>query len=201
MKLDELFGLFDGPEQKELKLLANKVKGMYGKSLENLEQVIAKNAKAFEQQPLEAFRQWFESFYDRPIKRVLDNDSLANTITKRNIQKLIKPLVLLASQNYYLKPKTGYAGAKSLVGIAPMILKNDRETLKVIDKFFGTFVEKGEGGPNDPNPPLKVGAEMDWPGVGKITWKGAMWVDEKNQPLPKEAQGPATQKAIDDGMV
>ena len=65
-----------------------------------------------------------------------------------------------------------------------MILKNDRETLKVIDKFFGTFVEKGEGGPNYPNPPLKVGAEMDWPGVGKITWQGAMWVDEKNQPLP-----------------
>lgn len=201
MKLDELFGIGDSAETKELKQLANKVKGMYQKSMDNLEQVKAQNKTAFQQQGFEAFTQWFESYFDKTIKRVLDDATLSNGVTKKNIAALEKPLVMLASQNYYLKPKTGYGGAKSLLDLAPMIEKQDKDVLKVIQKFFGTFVKKGSGSQNDPNPPVKVGATMDWPGVGKITWKGAMWVDEKQQPLPKEAQGPATQKAIDDGMV
>lgn len=201
MKLDELFGIGDSAEQKELKQLSLKVKGMYEKSLDNLEKVIAQNAKAFKEQPLEAFTQWFESFFDRPIKRVIDNDSLANTIREKNIQKLIKPLVMLASQNYYLKPKTGYGGAKSLLSLAPMVAKQDRETQKTIEKFFGSFVEKGSGSQNDPNPDVKVGSKITAPDGTEYEWKGRMWVDAKQQPAPKELQGPFTQKAIDDGMV
>tara|TARA_B110000305_G_C19173428_1_gene508437 strand:- start:187 stop:786 length:600 start_codon:yes stop_codon:yes gene_type:complete len=196
MRLDELFGIGDTDAQKEAKQLAQKVKGLYNKTLQNLEDIMGQNAEAFEKSPLVAFRQWFEHVFDKEIKQVIKEPSLDNQITPRNINILMKPLVLLASQNHYLKPKTGYAGMVSLLQLTPLV---DKKLIKVVDKFFGTFVEKGTKSKSDPKPEIEVGKEYDIPGKGKVKWAGAMWVDEKQQPLDKAAQAAMTQKAIDDG--
>ena len=37
--------------------------------------------------------------------------------------------------------------------------------------------------------------------MGKFTWVGAMWVDDKQQPATKEIQGALTQKARDEGKI
>jgi len=197
MRLDELFGLGKSAKQKEQEVLAKKVKMFYEKALENFEEILAQNEDSFKKDPLESFSQWFEHFFERPMSRIIDTPAITNQIKKNTIQQLIKPLIMLGSQNFYLKPKTGYAGSKSLIDIAPMVAKNDRKLLAVIDKFFGQYVETGD---QKKTSEVKVGTQMDWPDVGIITWKGRMWLTDKNQPLPKEMQGPATQKAIDDGL-
>jgi len=56
MRLDELFGIGDTDAQKEAKQLAQKVKGLYNKTLQNLEEIMGQNAEAFEKSPLVAFR-------------------------------------------------------------------------------------------------------------------------------------------------
>lgn len=206
MRLDELFGLFGKGEDKELKQLAQKVKGMYSKAIDNYEAVLAQNADAFKQSPRAAFDKWFEHMFYKNIKRVVDDDNLHRQITDKNLPNLIKPLIMLASQNYYLKPKTGYAGAKSLVQIAPMIAKQDLPMIKVINKFFGTYLERGASKDVDPNPVLKKGTEITIPKGDAVPqdttfkWMGQMWMTDKNQPASKEMQGVLTQKAIDDGM-
>jgi tetratricopeptide (TPR) repeat protein len=205
MNLNELFGLFSSDEEKELKQLAQKAKGMYNKALENYEQIVEKNPKAFQSQPVEAFYKWFEHMFYKDVKRILDFDELYRKITERNLKNLIKPLIMLASVNYYLKPKTGYSGAETLVKIAPMIAKQDRDTLKVIEKFFGTFVRDGAS-KADTGGTVKIGAEITVPKGAAVpqdtvfTWKGRMWLNDKQQPADKKMQGALTQMAIDQGM-
>ena len=205
MRLDELFGLFSSDEEKELKQLALKAKGMYGKSLENYEQIVAKNPQAFQQQPKEAFNKWFEHMFYKDVKRLIDFDELYQKITDRNFKNLIKPLIMLASINYYLKPKTGYSGAETLVKIAPMIAKQDRDTLKVIEKFFGAFIRAGAS-KADSGGTVKLGAQITVPKGEAVpqdtvfTWKGRMWLNDKQQPASKDMQGALTQMAIDQEM-
>lgn len=203
MNLNELFGLFSSDDEKEIKALANKVKLFYAKAMENLENVIAQNGDAFSKQPKVAFEQWYEHYFDRPLSRVIDAPAIYSKVTNNTMDKLIKIFVLLGCQNTYLKPKTGFAGGKSLLQIAPLIFKKDPKSVAMIEKLYGKFVDDKEPDfdPKDFSSTVKIGAELDWPGKGKITWKGKMWVDARQQPLPKAEQGPATQKAIDDGLV
>ena len=64
---------------------------------------------------------------------------------------------------------------------------------------FGKFVEKGSGNPTDVNAKPKTGTTYDTGKNGKFTWVGAMWVDDQQQPAPKDVQGILTQKARDEG--
>lgn len=197
MRLDELFGLFGNDKNKakdkETKLLAAKAKGMYTKSIDNFEKVMDQNAEAFDAQPLKAFSQWFEHIFDKPIDRIVKTKSIV--INDQNISQMSKPLIALASINYYLKPKTPFAGFQMLVNISDLI---DRGIKQTVEKTFGKFVEKGSGSPTDVNAKPATGTEYDTK-MGKFTWVGAMWVDDKQQPASKEVQGALTQKARDEG--
>ena len=199
MRLDELFGLFgpsdnDKAKEKEMKQLAIKAKGMYTKSIDNFEKVMDQNAEAFDAQPLKAFSQWFEHIFDKTVDRMIKTKSI--TINDGNISQMAKPIIALASINYYLKPKTPFAGFQALVQLSKTIDPNIKQT---VDKTFGKFVEKGSGNPTDVNAKPKTGTTYDTGKNGKFTWVGAMWVDDQQQPAPKDVQGILTQKARDEG--
>ena len=198
MKLNEFFDLFgknDKASQEEA-ALAVKAKGIYTKSVNNLEKVMDRNAEAFDAQPLKAFSQWFQHVYDKSIEQMIKTKEIK--ITDQNVTQMAKPLIALASINYYLRPKTPFAGFKKLVKIGDKVIA-DKQIMAIVDKTFGKFIEKGPQGQGvDVNAKPKTGTTYDTK-QGKFTWLGAMWVDEKQQPASKEAQGALTQKARDEG--
>lgn len=199
MRLDELFGLFgkDDKLDTEENTLAVKAKGIYGKSVDNLEKVMDRNAEAFDAQPFKAFSQWFEHVYEKSIDRMIKTKEIK--INDQNIAKMAKPLIALASINYYLRPKTPVAGFKKLLRIGSRVVA-DKQIMAVVDKTFGKFIEKGPTGQGlDINAKPKTGTTYDTGENGKFTWVGAMWVDEKQQPASKDVQGALTQKARDEG--
>ena len=197
MRLNEFFDLFGKSDKKsaEEKALALKAKGMYTKSVSNLEAVMDQNAQAFDTQPLKAFSQWFEHVYDKPIDRLIKTKDIK--INDKNIAQMAKPIVALASINYYLKPKTPFAGFQKLMRIGADVV-TDKQIMTIIEKTFGKFLEKGSGSSVDVNAKPKTGTTYDTK-QGKFTWVGAMWVDEKQQPAEKQVQGALTQKARDEG--
>ena len=200
MRLDELFGLF-GKDPNALsteeKALAIKAKGMYTKSIDNFEKIIEKNAQAFDTQPLKAFNQWFEYVFDKNLDQMMKTREIK--ITDKNISEMAKPLIALASLNYYLKPKTPVQGFEALVKLGPRIFGNDKTILTIIDKSFGKFLERGSNAnEKDTDAKPKKGTTYKTK-EGTFTWLGAMWVDEKQQPGSKQVQATLTQLARDEG--
>lgn len=197
MKLDELFGIGgkDRKKEQELKQLALKVKGLYLKALANYNQIENNNAEIFDAAPLKAFSQWYEHMFDKDLNRVIGIKSIR--VTDKNIRQLTKSLIALGSLNYYLRPKTPFAAASTLVDIAPMI---DKEIVKPIQQTFGKFINQQGGNIIDPTAKPEVGLEYTTP-QGSFTFKGQMWVNERGQPAPKEIQAALTQKARDEGNI
>jgi hypothetical protein len=196
MKLDELFGIGKtNKKEQELKQLALKVKGMYNKALNNYEQIESNNAEAFDQAPLKAFAQWYEHMFDKELTRAIGIKSIR--VTDQNIKQLTKALIALGSLNYYLRPKTPFAAASTLVDIAPMV---DKTIVKPIEQTFGKFVNQQGGNVIDPTAKPAVGLEYETP-QGTFIFRGQMWTNEKGQPAPKEIQAALTQKARDEGNI
>jgi len=203
MRLDELFGLFGKDTNKlsaEESALGRKAKGMYGKSIANFQKIMDQNAEAFDKQPLQAFNQWFEYYYDKSVAQTLKTKEIK--ITDQNIDKMAKPLIALASLNYYLKPRTPVEGFEKLVKLGTMILGNDKTILKIVQDTFGKFLEKGAVGSGanakDTDAKPKKGTTYKTK-EGTFTWLGAMWVNEKQQPGSKQVQATLTQLARDEG--
>lgn len=137
-----MFGLFDGPEKKEQKEMSKKIQGMFFKSLENFNDVSAQNAELFEENPKAVFDAWYEHWFDKTVETEVCNEELYYNIKMCPIERLIKPLIMLGSQNYYVDSRNHRIALQKLLEFAPLI-DNDAETLNFIKEFFGGFLENG----------------------------------------------------------
>ena len=131
-----MFGFFDDPKTK-------KIKGMYIKSLENFNMVAAKNVENFKEHPLASFEVWYEHYYSKTLETEIGNATLYANIKQCPLERLIKPLIMLGSLNYYVESKTHRNALEQLLEFAPLIDKKDIETLNFIQAFFGGFLEDG----------------------------------------------------------
>lgn len=130
-------------EQDELNALAKKSAGMYKKTIDEFESIVNQNVQAFKDTPLESFEKWFESYFDRPVERIVDHPGLYNSI-KNKIMDNAYAIIAYASMDYYLKAKTAQQGSEALLSIAPVMLAKDKNTLKIVEKLFSKYVVKNK---------------------------------------------------------
>jgi hypothetical protein len=123
---------------KELKALSQKVKQMYAKAIQDYERVETENAEKFDSDPYESFKGWFQHMFKTEVEKAVAIPGL--TISDANIKKIGKLIIAYASQNYFLKPKTPFAGANTFMKIVKAI---DPQLVSVADTIFGRFV-RGE---------------------------------------------------------
>jgi hypothetical protein len=152
MRIDEIAG-FEKPDiqkkladvkakEQELKVLANKTKQMYTKALANYEEVESKNAEKFDTDPFNSFNGWFTHMFKADVSKLFAIPNLQ--IQDNNIKKLGKLIIAYASQNYFLKPKTPFAGADTFLKICKAV---DSNLLTMADQVLGRFV-RGEEAKN-----------------------------------------------------
>lgn len=122
----------------ELKALSRKVKQMYEKAIQDYERVETENAEKFDSDPYESFKGWFQHMFKADVEKAVAIPGL--TISDANIKKIGKLIIAYASQNYFLKPKTPFAGANTFLKIVKAI---DPQLVSVADTIFGRYV-KGE---------------------------------------------------------
>tara|TARA_B100000123_G_C25641496_1_gene389019 strand:+ start:199 stop:759 length:561 start_codon:yes stop_codon:yes gene_type:complete len=125
-------------KEQELKVLAGKAKQMYAKAMQNYEEVEEKNAEKFDEEPTGAFNEWFKFMFKANPADALKIPGF--TLNDNNVKKITKLLTAYASQNYFLKPKTPFAGAQTFLKIVKAI---DPELVSQADTIFGRYV-RGE---------------------------------------------------------
>ena len=133
----------EAKEKKELEALAKKASGMYKKTIDEFESIVNQNVQAFKEEPNARFEEWFESYFDRAVNKIVDHPGLYNSI-KNKIMDNAYAVIAYASMDYYLKAKTPQQGSEALLSIAPVMLAKDKNTLKIVQKLFGKYVVKNK---------------------------------------------------------
>lgn len=123
---------------KELQVLAQKAKTMYEKAIAEYERTETQNAEKFDEQPTEAFKEWFEHMFKVDFNKTQFVPGFQ--LNDNTVKKVYKLFIAYASMTYFLKPKTPIQGADTFLQIVKAI---DKNLVSQADTVFGRYV-RGE---------------------------------------------------------
>lgn len=203
----DIVGLISGEtkkEKQERQELTKKSMGMFKKAMADFERIQKENADTFKDNPIEAFEQWFEYYFDRAVVRIVDHPGLYTSIKNpTKIMNFAPALIMYASMDYYLKAKTPQQGSEEIVVIAPQLTR-DKKLVSIVQKLFGKYVVNNKN-------QEKISDKLDKKpktGLvykdGEVEYKfmGQQWVNTtNNQVARREVAAQLTQIAIDKGDV